>query len=144
MQFVPGLLIEFPDALLFIKEQGIAIKFEDEQEVAIQAGYESELKTSIVCDLNYPPPVTRRTSRQELTEVLKIYSLLYLFLRCFNSFFLKTESMFAQAEKEERRMRRVLANRESAKRTIHRRQVCSTAYKFCLHHSLNEGTNLLN
>ncbi|KAK4725157.1 hypothetical protein R3W88_027936 [Solanum pinnatisectum] len=77
-----------------ITEQGIVVKFEDEQEVAIQAGYESELKTSIVCDLNYPPPVTRRTSRQELTE----------------------------AEKEERRMRRVLANRESAKRTIHRRQ----------------------
>ncbi|KAH0779589.1 hypothetical protein KY290_006016 [Solanum tuberosum] len=77
-----------------ITEQGIAIRFEDAQEVAIQAGYESELKTSIVCDLNYPPPVTRRTSRQELTE----------------------------AEKEERRMRRVLANRESAKRTIHRRQ----------------------
>lgn len=87
-------MIEFPDPLLFIKEQGIAIKFEDKQEVAIQTRYESELKTSLVCDLNYPPPVTSRTSRQELTE----------------------------AEKEERRMRRVLANRESAKRTIHRRQ----------------------
>lgn len=65
--------------LLFVKEQGIALNSEDEQEVAIQTGYESELKRSLVFDLNYPP-VTIRKSRHELTEVLKLYCLLLLFL----------------------------------------------------------------
>lgn len=98
------------------------MKSEDEQEVASQTGYESALDTSLVCDLNYPP-VTSRKSRHELTEVLKIYSLLYLFLRCSNFFFFKTESMFSQAEKEERRLSCLLANRQSSKRRVHRRQV---------------------
>lgn len=99
------------------------MKFEDEKEVATQTGYESELKTSLVCDLNYPPPVTR-TSRRELTEVLKIYNFLYF---NFIDFFLLKVCSLVKAEKEERRMRRVLANRESAKRTIRRRQVCWNA-----------------
>ncbi|KAJ8534038.1 hypothetical protein K7X08_007362 [Anisodus acutangulus] len=78
---------------LFITGARITIKSEDEQEIAIQAEDESELQTSFVCALNYPP-VTSSKSRQELTE----------------------------AEKEGRRLHRVLANRESARRTIHRRQ----------------------
>lgn len=61
--------------------------------MVIQTGYESELKNSLVFDLNYPP-VTIRKSRHELSE----------------------------EEKEERRLRRVLANREAAKRTVRRRQ----------------------
>ncbi|KAF3638150.1 hypothetical protein FXO38_23372, partial [Capsicum annuum] len=76
-----------------LRERRKARKSEDEQEIAVQSEYESELKTRLVLDLNYTP-VTSRKSIQELTE----------------------------EEKEERRLRRVLANRESARRTVRRRQ----------------------
>ncbi|XP_047253244.1 uncharacterized protein LOC107843662 [Capsicum annuum] len=81
------------DADAHIRERRKARKSEDEQEIAVQSEYESELKTRLVLDLNYTP-VTSRKSIQELTE----------------------------EEKEERRLRRVLANRESARRTVRRRQ----------------------
>lgn len=37
-----------------------------------------------------------------------------------------------QEEKEARRIRRILANRESARQTIRRRQVLSSLYRFYL------------
>lgn len=64
-----------------------------EQVIEIQSEEESELKTSPQHALNYPPVASRR-SRRNLTE----------------------------EEKEERRLCRVLANRESARQTIRRRQ----------------------
>ncbi|KAK4730736.1 hypothetical protein R3W88_023724 [Solanum pinnatisectum] len=65
----------------------------EEQVITIQSEQESEPKTSPQHALNYPPVASRR-SRQNLTE----------------------------EEKEERRLCRVLANRESARQTIRRRQ----------------------
>ncbi|KAH0632378.1 hypothetical protein KY290_035798 [Solanum tuberosum] len=65
----------------------------EEQVITIQSEQESEPKTSPQHALNYPPVASRR-SRQHLTE----------------------------EEKEERRLCRVLANRESARQTIRRRQ----------------------
>lgn len=64
-----------------------------EQIIAIESEQESEPKTSPQHALNYPPAASRR-SRQNLTE----------------------------EEKEQRRLCRVLANRESARQTIRRRQ----------------------
>lgn len=63
------------------------------QVITIQSEQESEPKTSPQRALNYPPGSSRR-SRQNLTE----------------------------EEKEQRRLCRVLANRESARQTIRRRQ----------------------
>ncbi|XP_059306593.1 uncharacterized protein LOC132058042 [Lycium ferocissimum] len=65
----------------------------EEQAIAMHAEEESKLKASPQHALNYPPVASRR-SRQNLTE----------------------------EEKEERRLCRVLANRESARQTIRRRQ----------------------
>ncbi|XP_075078584.1 uncharacterized protein LOC107773596 isoform X1 [Nicotiana tabacum] len=65
----------------------------EEQAIAMPPEQESELKTSLRHALNYPPIASRR-SRQNLTE----------------------------EEREERRLCRVLANRESARQTIRRRQ----------------------
>uniref|UniRef100_K4CR05 BZIP domain-containing protein n=1 Tax=Solanum lycopersicum TaxID=4081 RepID=K4CR05_SOLLC len=64
-----------------------------EHVITIQSEHESEPKTSPRHVLNYPPVASRR-SRQNMTE----------------------------EEKEERRLSRVLANRESARQTIRRRQ----------------------
>ncbi|KAK4343175.1 hypothetical protein RND71_038991 [Anisodus tanguticus] len=64
-----------------------------EQAIALHAEEESELKASPQHTLNYPPVASRR-SRQNLTE----------------------------EEKEERRLCRVLANKESSRQTIRRRQ----------------------
>ncbi|MCD7471160.1 hypothetical protein HAX54_011473 [Datura stramonium] len=71
-----------------------------EKGIARKSEYESELKASLVCDLNYPP-VTSRKSRQELTE----------------------------AEKAVRRLRRILANRESARRSVRQRQAMQEELK---------------
>ncbi|KAK4345792.1 hypothetical protein RND71_035968 [Anisodus tanguticus] len=91
----------------------ITIKSEDEQEIAIQAEDESELQTSFVCALNYPP-VTSSKSRQELTEYA------------------------CSGRKEGRRLHRVLANRESARRTIRRRQILGVKSKLRLSSGANK------
>ncbi|KAJ8537639.1 hypothetical protein K7X08_014179 [Anisodus acutangulus] len=65
----------------------------EEQAIAMHAEEESELQTSPQYSLNYPPVASRR-SRHNLTE----------------------------EEKDKRRLCRVLANRESARQTIRRRQ----------------------
>ena len=77
------------------------------------------LNVSPICTTSYPLSGCRR-SRRNLTEVmleLVTRRFYYLFSIIYISGFL------LQAEKEERRIRRILANRESARKTIRRRQV---------------------
>ncbi|XP_016477078.1 uncharacterized protein LOC107798583 isoform X1 [Nicotiana tabacum] len=81
------------DVQLYMDARDVAGLYSTEQEIAIRSEDESELDTSLLCASNNPP-VTSGKSRQDLTE----------------------------AEKEGRRLRRVFANRESARQTIRRRQ----------------------
>ncbi|CAN4117289.1 unnamed protein product [Withania somnifera] len=84
---------EAAQALACLAHPGPYTSTTEEQVTAIQFAQESEPKTNSQHALNYPPDTGRRL-RQNLTE----------------------------EEKEERRISRVLANRESARQTIRRRQ----------------------
>lgn len=84
--------------------------------------------------------VAGRKSRQRLTEVLNSFMYL-IFFPCFPSpsaqkkgitLLLFNWSLTMQIEKEARRLRRVLANREAARQTILRRQVNRHNQLFCL------------
>lgn len=78
------------------------------------------LKVSPTCTTSYLLFGCRR-SRRNLTEVMLANCFPDLFIYLFSIIFIS--GFVLQAEKEERRIRRILANRESARQTIRRRQV---------------------
>lgn len=61
---------------------------------------------------------TGRKSRQNLTEVSRVCIVIFFVCVC-----ARIKAFLCQAEMEARKIRRVLANRESARQTIRRRQV---------------------